>query len=100
MAFATTLKTFGDLLRAKRLILDLSQPQLAVKLGISTERLGLLERNRSPPSTAERQKLAKPKVPSGGFAPVNPCRNTSRESAKNPSPNQASTALPILLGAY
>jgi hypothetical protein len=51
--FPTTLKTFGDWLRAKRLILDLRQPQLATKLGISSCRLGLLERNQTPPTDAD-----------------------------------------------
>jgi DNA-binding transcriptional regulator YiaG len=53
----TTVKTFGEQLRVRRLELRLTQPEMAAKLGVSKFRLGLWERGVAKPTDAQHSNL-------------------------------------------
>jgi len=52
-ACPTTVNTFGEKLRIKRLAMRLTQPEMAAKLGVSKFRLGLWERGYGEPSESQ-----------------------------------------------
>ena len=53
----TTVNTYGEKLRIKRLEMALTQPEMAAMLGVSKFRLGLWERGYSRPSAVEQSNL-------------------------------------------
>ena len=55
--FPTTLKSFGDRLRAKRLEMGLTQQELAQKLEVSKFQIGLWERGLRKPTASESYRL-------------------------------------------
>ena len=55
--FPTTLKSFGDRLRTKRLEIGLTQQQLAERLEVSKFQVGLWERGHRQPTDCQWQKL-------------------------------------------
>ena len=53
----TTVNTFGEKLRIKRLEMGLTQPEMAQKLGVTKFRLGLWEHGYSVPTAKQRSNL-------------------------------------------